>query len=250
MCRSPRRRAAAVRTCWCRSRFRLLDVVAVDQVGDPVHGTPVRGDEALEAELAAQDSVQRVVVRARVDVVDPVVRTHHGTGAGVDRGLERLQLGLVQRLVADRDAGRRAAVLEVVLGKVLDLGDHALALHALDLRGDELRGKKWVFAERLGITASGDEVDLVHHRREPDVFAGRAAGVAHHLAVPPGRTAVPGRGQSDRRGHRGLDVRKPDPGWPIGETERRDSEPPGTPAISPASPLMLGTGEVADGGSP
>ena len=90
-----------------RRAARLLHVEPVQQVGHVVHRAPVGGDEALEAELALEDVLQRVAVRAAVDVVDAVVGAHHRAGAGVDAGLERLQLGLVQRLLVDRDAGRR-----------------------------------------------------------------------------------------------------------------------------------------------
>ena len=204
---------------------RLLDVVAVQQIRDPVHRAPVGGDESLEAELPAQHAVEGGVVSAGVDGVDAVVGAHHRAGTGVDRRLERLQLRLVQRLVVDGDAGRVAPVLEVVLGVVLDLGDHSLVLDALDLGRDELAGQVRVLAERLEIAPAGDEVDRVDHRREPNVLAGGPAGIAHGRTVLRRGARVPGGGQPDRCRHRRLDVPQPDAGRPVGEAQWRNAQP-------------------------
>jgi hypothetical protein len=228
-------------------KLRPLDVGPVDQIGDLVHRAPVGLHESGEGELLAQDLDEGVVVTAAVDVVDPVVGAHDRAGAGLDAGLEGHQLGLVEGLVVDGDAGGTAAVLKIVLDVVLELGDQALALRTGHLLGGEPAGQVRVLAEGLEVAAGGRVADLVDHGAEPDVLARRPPGRADGLSVGPCRAGVECRGQPDRRRHRGLDMPEPDAGGPVGHPQRRYADPGDARNPAGLTHTPLGQGRRAGG---
>ncbi len=94
----------------------------VDEV-DGVNRTPVGGDEALEADLVAQNLGQRGVVAAGEGAVHAVVRAHdRGDVRATNGRVERGHIDLVQRLAVDEDV----AGVRVVGHVVLDLRHNVL----------------------------------------------------------------------------------------------------------------------------
>ena len=196
---------------------RLAVVRAGHQVTRPMIGAEVGGDPALEAERALEDRRLGQVVRAAVDVVDAVVGAHDGPAAGRDGLLERLHLAFVERPLVDVDAGRLAAVLEVVVDEVLELGDDAFVLRPEDLLGRDRGGQVLVLTEGLEVPTARRDDDLVHHRAEPDglalaavvrvaggiVVAGGAPRGSPRRAVAVRSGRIKRRGQPDRGGQRG-----------------------------------------------
>ncbi len=76
-------------------------VQPVERAGGRVRGVPVRHDEALKAELALQEVVERAVVLTGVCPVDEVVGTHDGGHAGHDAAEERRSINFVLCTVVD-----------------------------------------------------------------------------------------------------------------------------------------------------
>ena len=115
-----------------------------------MHGAPVGGDEALEADLIAQDFRQRVGIAAGKGAVNAVVGAHDRRDAGLDRGIEGGDVDFVQGLVVNDSA----AALGVVADVVLDLGHDMLRLNALDFSRADLTGKEGIFAK--GVVAAAE----------------------------------------------------------------------------------------------
>ena len=65
-------------------------------VGELPDREVVGDDTALEAPRVAEKRRQQLAVGGARDAVDLVVRVHHGADAGADRGLERMEVDVVE----------------------------------------------------------------------------------------------------------------------------------------------------------
>ena len=136
-----------------------------------------------------------------------------------------MHFAFVHRALVHKDAGRAAAVLKVVVNIVLDLGDIALALRALDFADGHRTGQILVFAERLKVAPGRRDDDLVHHGPEPDILERGATRGADSRAIEVGRAWVPASGETDRCGHCRFLKRQADTGRAIRQVQRRNAEP-------------------------
>ena len=138
--------------------------------------------------------------------VDAVVRRHHGPDAGLtDDGLERRQVQLAQRPLADADVRGHPLGLGVVGDEMLDGGADAAVLEPAHVAHPDPRGQERILAEALEMPAGVGGAVEVDGRREHDVDAlapglGRkqAAQLLDELLVP--RRRQRGRRRHVRRG--------------------------------------------------
>ena len=121
-------------------------------------------------------------------------------------------------------SGGVAPGLLVVDGVVLDLGQRALRLDALDIRGADLPGQVGVLAERLEGPAPAGVTDDVDGRGEHHVGALAPLLGAEGLAVLFHQPGVPRRGAGDRGGQLG------DAGGAVTHSDRAVLQPQGRDA--------------------
>src|SRR5262249_36168374 len=138
------------------------------ELGD---GGVVTLDEAVEAPLLLQDRRLRLPVRAPGDAVDGVERAHHRVGTGVDGGLERREVDVVEaRLRHIRGVVFAAALRLPVGGEVLRARDDLVGprvvapLRGLYARGREHGAQIRILAGALGDPAPAWLVRHVDHR--------------------------------------------------------------------------------------
>ena len=141
-----------------------------------------------------EDLLDQPRVLAGVDAIQAIVGAHHGPYATLlDGGFEGGQVDLAQGARVNLGADRHALGLLVVGGEVFDRGQHALALHALDVGNGRAAGQLWIFAVVLEVAATKRRAHDVHGRAEKDV-----------LAVPLGLT---GNGRAHALDQRGIEGR-------------------------------------------
>ena len=130
-----------------------------------VGGVPVGHQNALEAPIALEHlQVEELVLRG-VDAVDQVVGVHHRIHVALgDGGLKGGQIDLAHRPLVHLDVHVVPVVLLVVQGIVLDGGDDALRLHALDVGNDQRGVQEGILGEVFEVAATD--------RRAGDVDAG------------------------------------------------------------------------------
>ena len=157
----------------------------VDEV-DRVGRAPIRGHEALEADLVAQNPRQRGLVAAGKTAVDAVVGAHDGRDAGPDGRVEWSYIHFMQRLAVHEDI----AAVRVVGHIVLDLRHDVLRLDALDLGHRHLGGQERVFAKGVVAAAELEVAVDVHKGLQRDVDAQRAVFAADRHAVLLGQLAA------------------------------------------------------------
>lgn len=106
-------------------------------------GKPVRDHKAFEALLAPEDFIKEDWIFASIDLIDLIVRAHHGCSARFDRVSERLKIELVEGSVVQvgktESMGNAFSVsttqslgLLLVCNVVLDRSLNALTLDAAD----------------------------------------------------------------------------------------------------------------------
>jgi hypothetical protein len=111
----------------------------VDGGRSGVGAAPVGNDKALEAKFLLQNAGEKIRILSAVDAVQLVVGGHHGPDAGLlHAGLEGGEIDFVQRALVDIGVDAMALELFVVGGEMLERGDDAFALHALDVSHAEL----------------------------------------------------------------------------------------------------------------
>ena len=148
------------------ARAGHLEVEAVVGRADGVVGrVPVRHENALEAPFALEDlQVEELVLRG-VDAVDQVVGVHHRVHMALgDGGLKGRQIDFAHGALVHVGAHVVAVVLLAVEGIVLDGGDDALGLDALNVGNHHGRVQKRIFGKILEVAAG--------HWRAGDVDAG------------------------------------------------------------------------------
>jgi hypothetical protein len=125
-------------------------------------------------------------------------------------------------VVAVRGRGAVELVRALVVGEtVLGYREHAVRLHALDLRDGDRRVEERILARLVLVAAEVRRPGQLDLRREQHVHAQRAALGAHHLAVLAGELGMERRGQ---RGHRRQPGRRRghvDPGRSVREAQLR-----------------------------
>ena len=166
-----------------------------------IGGIPVRHQNALEAPIALEHLEVEELVLGGVRAVDQVVGVHHRVHVALgDGGLKGRQVDFAHGALVHFHVHVVPVVLLVVQGIVLDGGDDALRLHALDI-GNHQRGVQvGVFGEILEVAAS--------HGRAGDVDAGAeqeidAAGAGIPAQASPrlrAKSRVPGGGQRHAAG--------------------------------------------------
>src|SRR5271155_331832 len=124
-----------------------------------IDGAAVGGDEALESPVAAEDCLEKHLVRAGGVFVDGVVGAHDGVGLSVDNGgAEGRKISVPKIVRSGIDVGGVAgglgtAVDSVVLGSGdgFEVGG-VVALEAFDEGYAEAAGEERIFA--VGLLAS------------------------------------------------------------------------------------------------
>ncbi len=182
--------------------------------------TPVRGHEAFEADLVAQDFGQSGFVAAGERAIQAVVGAHDRRDAGLDGCVERGDIDLVQRLVIDVGAG----AIGVVTDEVLDLGHDVLGLDALDLGRADLAGQEWIFAEGVVAAAELEVAIDVHKRLKGDVHAKRTIFAADHQTIVLSRLAAEGGGHTHGGGFALGRMAREHSRRPIGKAQPRNAE--------------------------
>ena len=162
---------------WFAGHFHVE--AGVDEI-DRVYSSPVRGDEAFEADLVAEDGGQRVFITAGKCAVEAIVRTHDGRDVGTaDGGVKRRYVDFMESLIVDVGV----LVGGIVSNIVLDLGHDVLRLNALDFRDAQFAGEEGIFAEGV-VTAAKLEVAIdIDEGLEGDVDAEGAIFAADDDAV-------------------------------------------------------------------
>ena len=198
------------------------DLTVAVLVAHALHGQGVGDDDALVAELPAQDAgqdrlAQRGRVAGRVQRRDHQVPAHDHVGAGPDGRAERWGVCLLPLRAGVRDdryAGVAVGGRVAVAGEVLRRGDDPrVLLVAVDLRVHHRRDQCRVGGEGAGADHRVERVDVdVGVRRVVDVDA-------HRLELPAGDRgggAGVGRAARGAEGHRAGELRgrRPDPGRP------------------------------------
>ena len=168
---------------------RLLGVRAVHRGPGVVDGPVVGHDEPGEAPLVPEHGVLQVGVLAGEVAVDHREGAHHRGRLGLlHRGLERRQVDLVQRPLADQDVIQQGVAVGflVVDRVVLDLVEYTLALHALDVAGGDGPIEERVLG--VGLEGPAPARVAVDVHRGAEVGAGPLAGLlrADHRAVAAG----------------------------------------------------------------
>ncbi len=227
------RRVAGVEDVDVQARFEV--------VAGLVARAGVRGDVAGEAPFFAQRVFEQVLVGARVDAVDEVVRAHHGGAVGLlDGGFEGGEFDFVKPSGVDVDVGVHAPAdhtlerrdpdlaLLVVGGEVLDVGHHALGLEAVDPAHGGLRIEVGILAVPL--------IRAPAKRRAHDVDGRTVVAVepavpdldTHDFAIPAGHRRVEVRGQRDAGRHRrrvfGARADPTGTDGAVGELDRRQTD--------------------------
>ncbi len=191
-----------------------------------------------------------------MDAVHLVVGRHHGPHIRLfHRSLERRQIDLVQRPLVDLLVDAVALVLLIIGVKMLDRGNHALALHALDVSHAQPGRQKWILAIALKVAAPQRHPVDVHRRPQNHVPAQRLHLLPNRLALALNQLRVPcgshrharrkTGGQHRRRriggaGDRRAARPRPHPHRPIGHLDRRDAEPFNGRRLHPPRPRQHG----------
>ena len=126
------------------------------QRGDAVVGrVPVGHENALESPLALEHfEVEEVVLRG-VDAVDQVVGVHDRVDVGLgDGGFEGGQIDFAHGALVHVGAGVVAIELLIVERVVLDGGDDALGLHALNEGNHQGGVQERIFGKVLEVAAA------------------------------------------------------------------------------------------------
>ena len=174
---------------------------------------PVRHDHPGEAPLAAQHAGQQCTVVRTMVAVEPVVRGHHGQGAGRDASFERQQVDLAERPLVDDRVDRVALPLGLVPRQVLDRGGDTLALDAGDVGRAERARQVGVLGEALERPAGERRPLEVHGRPEQHPCRPRPCLASQFGAHFLDEADVPGRSErrAGREGERRRGSRSPEP---------------------------------------
>ena len=167
---------------------------------------PVRHHDAVEPPLAHEEVALERVLGHR-GAVDAVVGRHDRPHAGLphDR-LERREVDLAQRALADADVHGHPLGLRVVPDEVLDRGADAALLHAAHVRGADPGGQVRILAQVLEVPPAVRRAVQVDRRGEQDVDALAPRLVRQQQPEPVHERLVPRRGERGRRRHVGRGV--------------------------------------------
>src|SRR5581483_11711669 len=145
-----------------------------------------------------------------------------------DRHLERAQVDLAQRALADLGADGHALELGVVAGEVLEAGGDAARLHAAHERGRDAAAEVRVLGVALEVAAADRRALDVDRRAEEHLRALALRLFAQGGANGLDQLRVPGRGEgdADREGGGGDAAARlaAGAGRAIGELEGGDAE--------------------------
>ena len=190
------------------SRAGHLEVEAVVGRGHAVVGcVPVGHQNALESPLAFEHlEIEELVLRG-VDAVDQVVGVHHRVHVGLgDGGLKGGQIDFAHGALVDIDVDVVPVVLLIVERVVLDGGDDALRLHALDVGHDHARVQEGIFREVLEVAAGDGRAGDVDAGAEQEIDAAGAGIAAQALAELARKVPDPRWRPARRRRHRRSSV--------------------------------------------
>ena len=184
---------------------RVSGKALLDQIVD---GAGIGHDPALEAQFAAQNVGQGRLVGRGGNIVEVHIGAHDIAGAGLDRGLERGKVDVVEFGI--RDIGRvvvAAARCRAIADKMLGAGDDMagcadmVALKPLHLRARHGGTQIGILARAFDNAAPARIAGDVDHRREGPVDSERAgfAGSDSLVGNNSGGIKAGGVGQGHRK---------------------------------------------------
>ena len=178
-----------------------LDVKPVERrLARVVRSAPVGDDAAVEAPLTAQNIVEQHAVVAAVLPQIAVVGAHDAPHTAVDhRTVEGRQVEFAQGALAHNDVDRRAPLLLVVQGKVLDAGSHTVLLKRPDVGNGHCAGQAGVLAHVLEVAAVERRAVDVDSGTQQDILAAVAGLLADGTAVEGGHPGIPRGGEGRQR---------------------------------------------------
>ncbi len=166
-----------------------------------IGGVPVGHEHALEAPIALENLVIEEVVLGGVNAVDQVVGVHDRINVALDDGgLEGGQIDFAHGALVHVDAGVVAIELLVVEGVVLDGGDDALGLNALNERNDDGRVEVRVFGKVFKVAAADGRAGNVDAGAEEEIDVAGAGIFAEAFAEVARKIGIPGSGQRHAAG--------------------------------------------------
>ncbi len=166
-----------------------------------VGGVPVGHENALETPLALEHLEVEKLVLGGMNAVDEVVGVHDGVDVALgDGGLEGRQVDLAHGALVGVGADVVAVVLLIIQGKVLDGGDDALGLDALDEWNHQDGVQIGVFREVLEVAAGHGRAGNVDAGTEQEIDAACAGILAEALADLARQGRVPCGGQRHAAG--------------------------------------------------
>ena len=199
-----------------------------DRVDRAVDRAEVGGHEAAKAPVLAEDLVHQHVVLAAVYAEITVVGSHERRHlAFLHRCFEGRQIDFAQGPLVNAGVDLVAVLLLVVQCVVLDVGDDALALDALNVGHGQPADEEGVFAVGLERAAVLRHAGDVHVRGLEERVAEVGGLAGRDDAILAGRVEVPRRRQGDRRGQGRGGALVPRPGGteagrPVGHQENRE----------------------------
>ncbi len=172
---------------------RHLEVQAVVDRGDAVVGRiPVGHENTLESPLPFQHFQIEEIVLRRVDAVHQVVGIHDRVDVGLGHGgLEAREVDLPHGALIHIRAGVVPIELLIVEGVVLDGGDNALRLHALDEGHDKGGVQERVLGLVFEVSAAHGRARDVDAGTEQEVDPAGAGVAAEALAELPCELRIP-----------------------------------------------------------
>ena len=149
---------------------------------------------AMEAPLVAEHIGEQCLGSACPGVAQAAVAAHDSGGAALlDRQLKGLEVDLADGLLVGPDRDGQTVGLLIVQGKVLDVGIHTLAVHALHHGSAHFAGEQAVLTVILKVTAGeGRAVDVhaggvqAHHMVCSGLGTKRSAKTLGKVGVPAG----------------------------------------------------------------
>ena len=132
----------------------------------------------------------------------PLYARHHAPAAGPDDPLERRQVDLPQRPLADPDVDGHPVGLEVVAHQMLDRGADAVRLHTRHEPGADLAAEQRILRVALEVPAAERGALQVHRRAEQHVHALAPGLLAEQQPGRARQRRIPGGGQRGRAGQR------------------------------------------------
>ena len=166
-----------------------------------ISSVPVRHQNALESPLALEHLQVEKLVLCGVDAVDQVVRVHNRVHVPLGDGcLKGRQVDFAHGPLVHVGADVVPVVLLIVQGIMLDRGDNALGLNALDKGNHKGRIQIGILGEVLEVAAGYGRSGDVDPRAEQEIDAAGTRILAQAFADLARQLRVPRGGQRNAAG--------------------------------------------------